>query len=398
MAMFFEPAVAEKKDLGLLGKSRFWLHRQQQELPVTLKLPPPIDYHHAVIGGQSRAFALPVTFTPFASVRPCSARCVFCSETLVHKRARILSAQLRPGPGYFAGLAGALDALGGVPMGISLSGLEATDDAPWLLRVLETIAVHEANGGTLEEKVLYSNGNGLARGTSGGRLLPALARFGLTRIEMSRHHWRQAVNQDIMRFREGEIIRDQAVFEETLGDALEWVPVRLVCILQASGVSSLGDVRNYLAWARDLGVNTVIFRELSRLGDLYRPNRTWRTIEKQRVVLEEVLDHVWPSGSPPAEGFEPEAMTAGYYYWNLGFRYQGKMKVIFETSDYTEMKARHQKGVVHKLVFHANGNLCGDWDPEQEVLLRTGDVRNVAGPGELPRQGIFPMEEEPWMV
>ncbi len=44
--------------------------------------------------------AQPITFTPFASARPCSARCVFCSETLVHRAVRLLSASLRPQPDY----------------------------------------------------------------------------------------------------------------------------------------------------------------------------------------------------------------------------------------------------------------------------------------------------------
>ena len=47
------------------------------------------------------------------------------------------------------------------------------------------------------------------------------------------------------------------------------------------------------------------------------------------------------------------------------------LDVTFETSDYGEMKRRHASGVVCKLVYHANGNLCGDWDPEREVLLST---------------------------
>jgi YD repeat-containing protein len=45
--------------------------------------------------------------------------------------------------------------------------------------------------------------------------------------------------------------------------------------------------------------------------------------------------------------------------------------VTFETSDYREMKRRHASGVVYKLIYHANGNLCGDWDPDREVLLST---------------------------
>ena len=52
---------------------------------------------------------------------------------------------------------------------------------------------------------------------------------------------------------------------------------------------------------------------------------------------------------------------------------ENAVDVTFETSDYTTMKDRHASGVVHKLVFHANGNLCGDWDPGTRVLLRTAD-------------------------
>jgi hypothetical protein len=63
--------------------------------------------------------------------------------------------------------------------------------------------------------------------------------------------------------------------------------------------------------------------------------------------------------------------TQGYYYWNVRMRWRGQCDVTLEASDYEQMKARHRSGVIHKFVFHANGNLCADWDPEREVLLRT---------------------------
>lgn len=49
----------------------------------------------------------------------------------------------------------------------------------------------------------------------------------------------------------------------------------------------------------------------------------------------------------------------------------GDTEVSFETSDDTEMKRQHGSDVVHKFVFHPNGNLCGDWDPHRRVLLST---------------------------
>ena len=52
-------------------------------------------------------------------------------------------------------------------------------------------------------------------------------------------------------------------------------------------------------------------------------------------------------------------------------RWRDAVDVTFETSDYTEMKARHALDVIHKLIFHANGKLCADWDPNTRVLLDT---------------------------
>lgn len=319
------------------------------------------------LGGRDWTVALPITFTPFASARPCSARCVFCSETLRHVQARVLSASLRPGPGYFEGLAAVLDELRGLPIGISLSGLEATDDPDWLCRVLDLIQERSSGPRSLliEERVLYSNLSGLARETSGPRLLPRLRAFGLTRVEASRHHHTQAGNDKVMRFRPGRPIRGQAVFERTVADALSHVPVRLVCVIQRGGVEDFDGVLEYMSWARRLGARDVVFREFSRLHDLYIPNRTQRTIEVRRVPVEGLR-----AAAESAPEFEPVERTDGYYYWNERFLWEGEVLATFEASDYELMKSRHASGVIHKLIYHANGNLCGDWDPEKCVIGR----------------------------
>ncbi len=253
-----------------------------------------------------------------------------------------------------------------MPLGFSLSGLEQTDDPDFFEAVLDAIGTHRAAGAPIDDVVLYSNGAGLARETTatpedaGRRLLPRLAE--VTRVELSRHAATHDANQAIMRFRPGVPVADRTVFERVAQDAMERTHVRLVCVVQEGGVWDQESLWTYLRWAESIGVRDVVFRELSRLGDLYRPNRTLRLIEEHRVSIESLLE-------PALELVEPVAVTAGYYYWNLRARWRG-IDVTFETSDYVEMKRRHQSGVIYKLVFHADGTLSADWDPDREVIAR----------------------------
>jgi len=354
-----------------------WIDRARQERPDvaieglrgTSSEP---AYREVEVGGQLRRFVLPLTFTPFASARPCSARCVFCSETLVHKEAGLLSASLRPRSGYFTALAAALAALRPLPLGLSLSGLEATDDAVWLETVLDVLEHHEAAGHPFLEKVLYSNGAGLASPETGERLIHRLAAFGLDRVELSRHHEDAANNDAIMRFRAGVLVGTQACFEALLARLRPRLHVRLVCVIQRGGVADLAGVRRYLDWAEAQGVSDVVFRELSRLGDQYRENAPFLRVRAARVPIEGILEEIWPPGVTFAPGFSLTGGKHGYYYWNLKMRYHDALDVTFETSDYRTMKERHHSGEIYKLIFHANGALCGDWDPTKDVILPPG--------------------------
>jgi hypothetical protein len=316
---------------------------------------------HAIEGRVFR-FSPHVTFTPFASARPCSARCWFCSETLRPVGATVLAASLRPGPAWADGLERALRALRGLPIGYSLSGLESTDDADWLEAVLERLESH-GRVSPVGDRVLYSNAAGLAAETTGARLIPRLASFGLTRVEVSRHHDDPDVNTAIMRFRPGQAIADGRVFERTVETLLAAIPVRLVCIIQQGGIASFDDAMRYLAWARARGVRDVVFRELSRVPSGYVATRSLRLVSERRVAIEPLVEAA-RSRLAPAGG------TDGYYYWNRRFVW-GDLTVTFETSDYETMKERHRSDVVHKLVFHGNGRLCADWDPETRILLDT---------------------------
>jgi hypothetical protein len=318
---------------------------------------------HAIAGRVHR-LAQPLTLTPYASARACSARCRFCSETLVDDSASgPMSASLRPESDYFESLRRALHTLKHVPLSYSLSGLENTDDPDWLLQLLHTLG--DVDGPAVEDRVMYTNGAGLA--TDGDRLLPALRDFELSWLEWSRHHDDATANQAIMRFRGEVAVRDQAVFEQTLKAAQAAFPVKLICIVQRGGIASALDVCRYIDWARGLGVESVIFREFSVLPDRYRRNVTRRYIDETRVPIDDLL--LACMAEPAfAKRFEPLALTGGYYFWNARWRDSQGMEVVFETSDYGAMREHEDSGAIYKLVFHANGNLCAGWQPSRDVL------------------------------
>lgn len=323
-------------------------------------------WHEHEIGGRSYRFARPLTLTPYASARACSARCRFCSETLRDGTASsTMPASLRPSHRYADSLREALKALEGVPLSYSLSGLEATDDPHWLLSLLDTLASC-TSGPVVEGSVLYTNGAGLV---AHPQLLGALKAFKLSWMEWSRHHDQEAPNQRIMRFRPGQQVQAQTVFEEGVIAVQRDVPVKLVCVVQRGGIETVDDVLRYLGWAGSLGVRAVIFRAFSELPAHYVHNATRRYIDSARVAMN-TLQQACIEDPRFMARHVPVALTSGYYFWNARWATEDGCEVVFESSDYEAMLAREASGLIYKLVFHANEHLCAGWQPDRNVLWR----------------------------
>jgi len=343
-------------------------------LPLQQRLPPaddPTRWRTLDLNGRPLQFAQPLTFTPYASAQPCSARCHFCSETLRPRQAGPLAATLRPDARYFDGLRAALHALGDLPMAWSLSGLEASDDTDWLLRLLRELRTAEREGSVIEQRVLYSNGNGFA-GAAAQTLIDALGNFGLSWLEWSRHARDETANQALMRFRDGIAIRVNRVFEPTLARVQARLPVKLVCVVQRGGIDRVERLRDYVDWARDLGVEAVIFRELARLDAGYRNNLTARYLDTARIAVADLLADALHDAAF-VRSVDAQHRTQGYYFSNVVLRERSGMELVFEAADYADMHQRHASGRVYKLVYFANGELCGGWQPGHDVLWRAHD-------------------------
>jgi hypothetical protein len=357
---------ADGPRLNLMQRSAAY-HRYFSSLPTIDKVGGGATLWHAV-GGKMVQFHQPITFTPFAAAQPCSARCRFCSETIVTTTTTTLAASLRPGPTHRAALAAALDSVRPVPIGLSLSGLEITDDAGFFGAVADEVLHAIDRGSHVLDRVMYSNTNGVARVSTRDQVLDSVRRLRMTRAEVSRHAVDDARNQAIMRFRDDAAAKTTDGFRAAVRALQDVTHVRWVVVLQHGGVASANELREAIDFARELGINDVVFRELSRIDGVAKDNGTARYIEEHRITLETLIEELAQSGT--FDELVPQELTSGYYYWNVRLRTHDGISVVLETSDYDEMKRRHASDVVYKLVLHANGNLCGDWDPNQQVLLR----------------------------
>lgn len=329
----------------------------------TFEPKPPVP---VVLGGQVWFLRPGLTFTPYANPRPCNAHCAFCSEELLRNDADRLTAKtlIAGHDRWFDALDRVWTELRSFPMGLSLSGLEATAEPAWFFRMMDLVEKHLA---LFPEKVLYTNGSGLC--VHGG-MTDALVRTRFDRIELSRASFDEEKNQAIMRFERDQPVWRAAAFERLVRDLVGRVPVKLSCILNRQGVSSIHDVEEHVARAAALGVPRVVFRELSALGDLYRDGRERRWIEENRVSVRELMEAVVPAlpgrgGGRP--GWELVGVTSGYYYYNEVYRFGG-VDVVLESSSYVAHRDVLRTRVLQKLVFHSTGDLCGDWVPNALVV------------------------------
>ncbi|MDG1481293.1 MAG: hypothetical protein P8R54_16995 [Myxococcota bacterium] len=312
-----------------------------------------------VLAGRLWRLRPGLTFTPYANPTACNAHCTFCSEELLRKDGTRLTAKttITDFDRYFAGLDRVWRELAGFEMGLSLSGLEATSSPPWMLRMLALVADHSA---LFPEKVLYSNGTGLFTHPP---LVDAMQAVGFDRVELSRSHLNEDINQQIMRFNRGEPIRKHAAFEALIAALRDRVTVKLSCILTAAGVSTLRGIEDYIDQAADLGITEIVFRELSQLGSVYNENRFTDWIAENRVDVRALMQQVQPDTGDLRDGWEFLGATSGYYYYNEVYQRRG-VTVRLEVSSYTAHHDAHRTGVLQKLVFHSTGDLCGDWVPD----------------------------------
>lgn len=295
------------------------------------------------------------------SAQACNAHCAFCVEELrPASRGTALVRQKsveRDDERYFAALDACLHALAPLSPSLSITGGEPSID-PRLPRILRTVAAHAPR-----KLVMTTNGSGLLRPGAEGRPIDALVAAGAGHLNISRAHPDDAVNARLMGFFDAP---DAAALREIVAIARAGgVRVRLSCALLADGVGDLPGVLDYLAFARSVGVDNVIFRQLMRVDrSTVEENYVTRYCDRAAVALEPLLDAL---GAHPDFALQRQIM--GYYYYVEVWRH-GELDVVFEEADLAQLEhtKRTMPGVIHELVFHPNARLASTWQPWDGVL------------------------------
>ena len=302
-----------------------------------------------------------LSFTPYIENK-CSAACRFCSERLIKNGQDSLCGAMCED--YEQKLSEVLSVLNGRNVFLSLSGKEPTESPELLYSILCAVKRAKKNGLMVSDAVMYSNFSGFCKYRS--RLTDILTAFPLTRIELSRHHFDEEINQSIMNFRPGEKIKANDILAGTVRNIRKIFPMRMVCVLQRSGVGDIAGVERYLDFADSMGINDVVFRELAVFGDSVDAGNTADYIIENRVEIWDII-HDLP------EGFRLVSITQGYYYFSFVYTYN-RMRVCFEMSDYEEMEKRHTGSRIHKLIFYPDGKLCRSWNKKGEVKKQSGEI------------------------
>lgn len=295
------------------------------------------------------------------SAQACNARCAFCVEELrPASRGVELAGQKRveaDDARYFAALDAALDAVAPLGPTVSVTGGEASLD-PRLPRILRTLA---ARG--LRRRTMTTNGSGLLERREGRRVLDWAVGTGLAHLNISRASVDQGRNARLMGL---SAAPDPSALSRIIAEARAGgTRTRLSCLLLTGEVDSLSGVLDYLAFARSLGADNVIFRQVMRTDPAtHADSPVVRFCDARRALLEPILDAV---SADPA--FEFVRQVVGYYYYVEVWRRDG-VDVVFEEADLARLEEtkRAMPGVVHELVFHPDGRLASTWQPGDGVL------------------------------
>ncbi len=228
-----------------------------------------------------------VSFLPIA--RGCQASCPFCfseaSASADQKQQRIDWSAIRP----WLRLARSR----GAERAVITGGGEPTMlPFPDLSRLVGECRDHVA------KVVLITNGVSLARLEPSDAIeqLLTLRRAGLSVLAVSRHHQDERINGALMNA-ETRTPRVLDAARRALGDPSTGLRTRLICVLQKGGVTSIGDVDDYVRWAVASGAHEVCFKELyvsTTAESVYNSRAANAWSDDHQVPLSVVLE--WAEG------------------------------------------------------------------------------------------------------
>lgn len=317
----------------------------------------------------------------------CNASCAFCIAPTVGRK---------DGANFFGGLEYALDMTESVNGTIQIVGGEPTISRrlPEILRLIGQRSYRRV--------VLNTNGSRLTP-----ELMDLMTAAGVTYVNISRHHYDERCNQDIMHLRPE--LPNAAVVRAVDRILNADMRVRMQCNLIRGYVDSFGAMERYIEWCAAIGCNTVSFSQIFPLSlfDYQKPIELGYT-EKVQINLRRLVADVDASGQfKPFENAELDNSIArahggggssswGSYkrrYWHGPGDATVSIKVLSgydaaglpkETCYDKTSDPELQDGYLAFAVVHSDGRVTASWDRRERILFDADPLFVSHGTIELP--------------
>ena len=308
-------------------------------------------------------------FNCYIDIHPaCNASCPFC---IAPTRGR------KSGPQFFDGMKFALDFTEKINGTIQIVGGEPLISKR-LIPLLEMVSHYG-----IRRTVLNTNGSYLS-----DSIIDKFLDAGVTHVNISRHHYDESSNQEIMEIRP-EIGNDKLA--KSISSIIKsGISLRLQCNLIKGHIDSVDKMIAYLDWCNKLGAERVSFSQVFLLGlfdySVFSNDYTRQVqVDLQSIVKEMDYNPQFISipGPPDEMNSHGGTSTSAWGSYKRRFwRYHDSMDLSVKTfsgyhSDGLPRETMYvksldpelQDGLISFAVVHADGLVTASWDRRERILF-----------------------------
>lgn len=296
----------------------------------------------------------------------CNAKCDFCVAELryVDGGNIYVKPTIQDDEEYFSRIEEIIIRLKPLNLSVSVTGGEPTH-CKRIRRVCELLKKHN-----IRKKTITTNGTGLLNDAGDGKIvLDVLIENGFQHLNISRAHHDSKANHRLMRYG-GRIVEltDENLSAISNKANANGLRVRLSCVLTKEGIHTIPEMKEYMDFAKQMGIDNVVFRELMRYDvDRIAKGRIHTFCEANRVDLQGIWEQIDNDKS-----FVLENQVLGYYYYVEVYKYNG-IDMVSESANIQQIGVEKAKPaetpVVYEMVLHPNGCLNGSWREWEDLLL-----------------------------
>lgn len=196
-------------------------------------------------------------------------------------------------------------------------------------------------------------------------ILQAIADSKMPHLNISRHHYDDAINKQILGLPNDKGYDLNEVKQIIGGTYYDSTRIRLQCALIEGYIDNIHAIKEYLDWTIEQGLDNVAFRGLSKLKEdaCNQSPETVEFCEKRAVDIFSILKDVYNDPD-----FTLVAQNVSDHYTYEDWLYKGKVDVHFAYSDMDILEEYELKELTdneffaREFVLYEDNSFCGGWN------------------------------------